>query len=534
MTAMKHDKHPDKKNAQLLSGRGYIAVALFLFTLLVSGTASAEPASPTPPARVGAAEPNSTAETSDLRLLIGEQKQQLEQQQKQIDAQSALLDKLLRKVTALEEAESSSPPAAENALPGKPATAGDSSSLASNSAAPAPTPAPVPAQAAVPAEAKPDPSTFRAYWKQGLRFDTADKAFQLKVGGRIMNDWGFFAPSSEVTEGIGPLEDGTEFRRARLYVEGLLHKHVKFKAQYDFAGGEAGFRDVYIGLTKLRGVGNIMVGHMKEPFGLEALTSSKYITFLERSLPTTFAPERNTGIMFQNAVAGDKVTWAFGTFRDADGFGQSFGNGGYNYTGRITGRPWYEDQGRKVLHLGLAYRHGNPNSNRLRYRARPSAHLLPRFVDTKSFSATSSDTIGTEFAVVNGPASIQSEFTYSSVDRPTGQRENFTSFYLQGSYFLTGEHRVYKSSAGEFDRVKPLQSFQPGEEGGNGAWEIAARYARINLNDTLIQGGELQDFTFGVNWYLNPNTRFMWNYGWAERIDLGSANLFQSRFQVDF
>ena len=519
---MKHDKHHDRHedNVLLLSGRGHIVAALFLFTVLTGVSAVAEP--------------NSTEETSDLRLLIAEQQQQLDQQRKRIEAQSALLDKLLRKVTAMENADSLSASPIETAMSGKPATSGDDSLLASNSAAPAPVPtrAPMPAKAA--AEAKPDPSTFRAYWKQGLRFDTADKAFQLKVGGRIMNDWGFFAPSREVTNGIGPLEDGTEFRRARLYVEGLLHEHVKFKAQYDFAGGEAGFKDMYVGLTKLRGVGSIMFGHMKEPFGLEALTSSKYITFLERSLPTTFAPERNTGIMLQNAVAGNKMTWAFGTFRDADAFGESFGNGGFNYTGRITGRPLYEDNGRKVLHLGLAYRHGNPNSNRLRYRARPSAHLLPRFVDTKSFSATSSDTFGTEFAVVNGPASIQSEFTYSSVDRPTGQREKFTSFYVQGSYFLTGEHRVYKSSAGAFDRVKPLHTFQPGEDGGNGAWEIAARYARINLNDILIQGGELQDFTFGVNWYLNPNTRFMWNYGWAERIDLGAANLFQSRIQVDF
>ena len=526
---MKHDKHND----QLLSGRGYIAAALFFWTVLLCGSAAAEPASTAPPTRVGVAERNSTEETSDLRLMIAEQKQQLQEQQRQIEAQSALLDKLLKQVTALEEADSSSLPRAESAMLGKPATA-DGLSIAGNSAAPAPTPVPAGSKAAAPVETKPDPSTFRAYWKQGLRFDTADKAFQLKVGGRIMNDWGFFAPSSEVTEGIGPLEDGTEFRRARLYVEGLLHKHVKFKAQYDFAGGEAGFKDMYIGLTKLPGVGNITFGHQKEPLGLEVQTSSKYITFLERSLSSTFAPERNTGIMFQNAVAGDKMTWAFGAFRNADGFGDSFGNGGYNYTGRITGRPWYEDKGRKVLHLGLAYRHGNPNGNRLRYRARPSAHLLPRFVDTRSFSATSSDTIGTEFAVVNGPASIQSEFIYSSVDRPTGQRENFTSFYVQGSYFLTGEHRVYKSSAGAFDRVKPLHSFQPGEEGGRGAWEIAARYARINLNDILIQGGELRDFTFGVNWYLNPNTRFMWNYGWAERIDLGSANLFQSRFQVDF
>ena len=533
MTSMKHDKHSDKKSARLYRGRGCFAPALLLLTVVASGSA-AEAASPTPPTRVGPAQPNRIAETSELRLLIAEQKQQLEQQRKRMDAQSALLDKLLRKVTALEEAESSSALAAESALLGEPTTSGDDSLLASNSAAPAPPSAPVPAKAALPAEAKPDPSTFRAYWKQGLRFDTVDKAFQLKVGGRIMNDWGFFAPSSEVSNGIGPLEDGTEFRRARLYVEGLLHEHVKFKAQYDFAGGEAGFRDVYIGLTKLRGVGNIMFGHMKEPFGLEVTTSSKYITFLERSLPTTFAPERNTGIMFQNAVAGDKMTWALGTFRDSDEFGESFGNGGFNYTGRITGRPWYEDKGRKVLHLGLAYRHGNPNGNRLRYRARPPAHMLPRFVDTKSFSATSSDMIGMEFAVVNGPASIQSEFTYSSANRPTGQRENFTAFYVQGSYFLTGEHRVYKSSAAAFDRVKPFRSFQPGEDGGNGAWEIATRYARIDLNDILIQGGELQEFTFGVNWYLNPNTRFMWNYGWAERIDLGAANLFQSRFQVDF
>ena len=520
---MKHNH----QNSRISTQRGRSAALFLLLTLAVSGTAAADPP------RAGVEENPRVEETTALRSMIAEHQEQLEQQQKQIEAQSALLDKLLQQVSALQQARSS--PLAAGALPGKRAPTGERPLTARNNAgaAPAlvtPTPSPKPASP----EAKPDPSTFRAYWKQGLRFDTPDKAFQLKVGGRIMNDWGFFAPSSEVSEGIGPLEDGTEFRRARLYVEGLLHKNVKFKAQYDFAGGEAGFRDVYVGLTKLPGVGNILFGHMKEPFGLEVMTSSKYITFLERSLPSTFAPERNTGIMFQNAVLSDKMTWAFGTFRDADGFGESVGNGGYNYTGRITGRPWYEDKGRKVLHLGMAYRHGNPNSNRLRYRARPSAHLLPRFVDTRSFSATSTDTIGTELAVVNGPASIQSEFTYSSVDRPTGQRENFTSFYVQGSFFLTGEHRVYRSSAGAFDRVKPLRPFQPGEQGGNGAWEIAARYARINLNDILIQGGELQDFTFGVNWYLNPNTRFMWNYGWAERIDLGTANLFQSRLQVDF
>ena len=115
-------------------------------------------------------------------------------------------------------------------------------------------------------------------------------------------------------------------------------------------------------------------------------------------------------------------------------------------------------------------------------------------------------TLGAEFAVVSGPGSIQSEFTYSSANLSPATRGTFTAFYVQGSLFLTGEHRVYKSSAGAFDRVKPNRSFMPGDGNGRGAWELAVRYAQINLNDGPIQGGELQDFTLGLNWYLNPNT----------------------------
>ena len=499
----------------LFSGR--TEVALVILTLIFCGYAMAD-----------------TDELSSMRSLIAEQQRQLERQKKQIESQSALLERLLRQVSEIQSnfskdqlQETTSPGRAVTEVPAPERSATAKAALGIT------VPLANPAKSAASSQ-KVDKSTFRAYWKQGLRFDTSDKSFRLKVGGRIMNDWGFFAPSKQITSGIGPLENGTEFRRARLYVEGILHKHVKFKAQYDFVGGKAGFKDMYIGLTKLPGVGNIMFGHMKEPFGLEVQTSSKYITFLERSLPSTFAPERNTGVMLQNAVLGNKFTWAVGTFRDADSFGESFGNGEYNYTGRVTARLLYKEKGRRVIHLGLAYRHGNPNGNSLRYRARPSAHLLPRFVDTKTFSATSTETLGAEFAVVSGPGSIQSEFTFSSVDRPTATRGTFTSFYIQGSLFLTGEHRVYKSSAGAFDRVKPNRSFMPGDGNGRGAWELAARYAQINLNDGPIQGGELQDFTLGLNWYLNPNTRFMWNYGWAERVDLGGANLLQTRFQVDF
>ena len=70
--------------------------------------------------------------------------------------------------------------------------------------------------------------------------------------------------------------------------------------------------------------------------------------------------------------------------------------------------------------------------------------------------------------------------------------------------------------------------------GGCGAWEVAARYSYIDLDRARIDGDRLDDVTFGLNWYLNPNMRVMFNYIYADSEDRGDANIFQMRFQVDF
>lgn len=97
---------------------------------------------------------------------------------------------------------------------------------------------------------------------------------------------------------------------------------------------------------------------------------------------------------------------------------------------------------------------------------------------------------------------------------------------------LTGEHRPYRTERGIFGGIQPKNNF--GSNGGWGAWEVAARYSHIDLNDKGVGGGELGDFTFGMNWYLNPNVRFMFNYVHADLEDSGEANIIQSRFQVAF
>jgi phosphate-selective porin OprO/OprP len=44
-----------------------------------------------------------------------------------------------------------------------------------------------------------------------------------------------------------------------------------------------------------------------------------------------------------------------------------------------------------------------------------------------------------------------------------------------------------------------------------GAWEIAARYSTVDLNDEDIEGGTEDNVSFGVNWYSQVHWRFLGN-----------------------
>ena len=399
-------------------------------------------------------------------------------------------------------------------------------------------------QAEVPPEA--EPTDFRVFWKDGLRAETRNKKFTTRIGGRIQNDWVAGTMSDDLQDeligidpdtnrpvSIGDFKNGVEFRRARLYIQGTMYDHIIYKAQYDFAGGDADFKDVYLGLRNIPHVGTIKVGQFKEPFSLEELTSSNYITFLERSLPNVFAPGRSTGIMATNTAFDDRMTWAGGYFRDSDDFGDEASDEEYVLTGRVTALPIYQDRGRMLLHLGAAGRTRQIGDDEARFQARPEIHKSQRFIDTGTFDAKNETSFGAEAALVCGSGSLQAEYMRHMVDTPGSTDPWFDGFYVLGSYFLTGEHRPYSTSAGAFSAVKPRNNFSM-SEGTWGAWELAARYSQADLNDSGITGGELRNTTMGLNWYLNPNVRLMANWVHAYRKTVGDGDLFGMRFQVFF
>ncbi len=379
---------------------------------------------------------------------------------------------------------------------------------------------------------------FESYWHNGFIVKSTDGNFNMKFGGRIMTDFAWFSYDNELEDLFGGTKSGVEFRRGRFFNSGTVYGKLNYKIQLDFTSGAAVFKDVYIGIKGIPGIGNLRVGHFKEPLRLEVLTSSKYMTFMERAPGVSFVPERNVGLMAFNHTKNNKVTWAIGVFRRSDKQGNDkVSTDELNVTGRISTVPFMNTEKKQVLHLGVAMSHREPGDGNYSVNSRPNSHLAPKFINTHTIAGTDHiNVFSVEAALVAGPLSIQGEFIDSDVNAMNegiGKLDhfNFYSYYVYASYFLTGESRKYKNTAGAFSRVSPKNNFG---QGGSGAWEVAIRYSKTDLTDKVIEGGEMTEFTLGLNWYLNPVSRIMLNYSIADLPDLGKANVIGTRFQIDF
>jgi phosphate-selective porin OprO/OprP len=390
--------------------------------------------------------------------------------------------------------------------------------------------------------------------------DTHGQKWKHKWGGRIMMDYVNFANQNGDSLTVAPVaSDYFEFRRLRLFCSGTGYGVFDYKFQLDFEpeGSAVGdddsgvsIKDMYVGIHDLPLLGYVRAGHFKGPFSLEELTSSKYITFMERSLPNAFATGRKVGVAAYNSTDSQYLTWAGGIYFDAidDKDHELYDdNQGAELVGRMTWLPYYDEStdGRYMLHTGVAGRYVDDQDGSIRFRSRPEVHEGPRWIDTGALLGPSYYTLGLEAAWVHGPFSLQSEFMGTKVDSPANGDPNFYGAYLYASYFLTGENRRYKKSAAAFDRVKPLENFwivktPDGRCCGRGAWELAARWSYLDLSGTgNALSGTQNDMTFGVNWYMNPYTRMMFNYIHAWNSYTNNAlrpetDIWAVRLQVDF
>ncbi len=364
----------------------------------------------------------------------------------------------------------------------------------------------------------------------GLEIDSGDDAFAFVLGGRLMVDLAHYA------EDDVDLGNGTELRQARLAVEGVLYSVWDYELGVDFADGDADVKDAYLGYEGFD-FARLQIGQFKEPFSLEEQTSSAALTFMERSLVNALAPGRHIGVGL--STYGDDWTLAGGLFGGAfDDDVDDEGDEGWGLAARATWAPWGE--GRKALHFGAALSARAPDDEReVEFATGPESRLTDvDYLDTDDIDDVDRiDRYGLEAAVVHGPWSLQAEFVEARVDRRDGLGElTFDGAYVFASWFVTGESREYRSDSGRFGGIEPL--------GDAGAWELALRFSRLDLSDEDVAGGSAEQVTLGLNWYANPQIRFMFNYVRVDNDDDADADgdvagdddpeILQFRAQVDF
>jgi len=381
-----------------------------------------------------------------------------------------------------------------------------------------------------------DDDALDGSWSGGkFHFVSRDGNFTAQFGGRLHMDAGGVDTDDNWDASVGMnQEDAAEIRAGRLFMAGVVNKTVEYKWQIDFAGGVNKFKDFYLALEESP-AGKIKFGQFKESQGLEELTSSNYISTMERSSMGALIPGRNIGLQVSDHNAAKTVTWAAGAFKD-DGSdtGMQVGSGETNLTARVTGTPWNRNGGRELLHVGASARASQDVGGMMRFKTNgPTAITTSSAVDTGAIAANGATVYGIEGALVQGPFSLQGEWTQAMVDAKAGSNPEFSGWYALASWFLTGENRVYKTSSASFSRVKPKHNYGPG---GGGAYEAVARVGAVDLDDAGVTGGELQDLTLGLNWYLLPNSRIMLNWIHMELDGSrnGDADVVALRWQLDF
>lgn len=372
---------------------------------------------------------------------------------------------------------------------------------------------------------------------QALGGDKADTKPVFEIRGRIHADSIFVSQSERDKAIIGNVQNATGFRRARLGAQGTVGEQVDWVSEFDFAGGNVSFKDIFVDVTELPLIDRIRLGHMNEPFSLEGLTSSNHFTFVERSPIMALDPARNWGLAFFSHTASERATLAFGAFRS--GTSNNTGNdisdqNDWAYTARVTGLPWYREEadGRYLVHLGAAFSQRFPHDNTVVISQGPQSNLLTvsdnpasPFVPKLSIPASQNQLYNLEFAWLVGSFSLQVEWTGSNVDQIGGPPVFLYGSYVLASWFLTGENREYVTRDGFFGKTIVRSPFlclrgKPPRGRGPGAWELTARAAYANFSSPNLPlgsdgqqvGNRESEFSLGVNWYLNDNARIMFNY----------------------
>ncbi len=341
--------------------------------------------------------------------------------------------------------------------------------------------------------------------------------------------------------------DTFSFRRLRPYLRGRFSRRFEFYFNPDFAGGTLVVQDAYVD-TIFAPSFRIRAGKGKTPFGLERLHSASNLLFFNRALPTALVPNRDIGIQVLGDISGGVVSYLAGVMNGVPDGGSADvdTNDDKDVAGRLIVRPFNKISTSPLRGLGLAI----SGSTGRQAGAGALAGFRSQSLEQLYFAynGATADGVRNRYSpqafYYYGAFGGFAEYVHTNMPIRKGLiREEIANdaWQVAGSFVLTGEAAT-DAGAG----VRPRAPFAFGD-GGYGAFQVAARYHTLKIDDraftldlaTAGSSRKAESWTAGLNWYLTPNFKYVFNF---ERVVFDddpdgprkAENAFVFRTQVNF
>jgi phosphate-selective porin OprO and OprP len=360
------------------------------------------------------------------------------------------------------------------------------------------------------AEAAPTATSSPTPRPRPLASAAARVSRQIRLTYAIVTDYTAFSQDSTSIVQVGIQRTGYALRALRVGGSGTLGvarwvASVEYKG-IDQATGDPtfGIRDLYLKIPVWK-LGTLLIGRAKQPFVYEQIVESNFRSQTE-SILNPFFSGRSTSLSLTNTAATKRMTWTAGTY--------NLNQNANQYIVRVTGLPEYNKSGANYVHLAVSDRYEGANNGVLRFNGRPESFVASNYVDTGSFTANFANELGAEFLANRGPFALTSEYVQAWVNAPQNDNPRFYGYYVMGSWIITGEHRPYDRDSGFARRIVPQRP--------SGAWELVARFDRVDLSSGAISGGVMNKMYLGANWWRSAQ--------WALQVGYGSTGL--ERFQT--
>lgn len=352
---------------------------------------------------------------------------------------------------------------------------------------------------------------------RGATLTSADGANAVRLRGLVQLDSRVF-----LNDGGSVANNGFILRRARIISEGTFARSFSFQLVPEFGGSSPAIVDANLGWT-LSPAAQFKFGRFKSPVGLELLQSDSWTFFDERSIVTNLVPNRDVGLTASGDVLGGKLNYTVGVLGGvADG--ASTTNADFDNEKDVVGRLWAslfkDDLGSPLqgLSFGLAGSYGREKGTAGRtggYRTDGQqtffSYLATTITDGPNWRLTP------QLDYRSGSFGLLSEYVVSTVNVRASATGKLTelrnkAWQVAAGYVLTGESSSYAG-------VVPARNFNL-KDGTWGAFEVAARYARLQVDDAAFplyaspaaSAAATNSFGLGLNWYLSKAVRFTFDY----------------------